>query len=307
MKKWHKYLVVILLVGAVIAGSYYILNHQKVQTDKSKIQVSTSFYPLYFFTTQIGGDKAEVRNITPAGAEPHDYEPTAQEIAGIEDSQMLVLNGGVEAWGSKIQDQLDTHKTLVVLAGKDLLNIDLVEDGNTIKDPHVWLDPVLAKQEANRILAGFIQIDPQNQTYYESNANKLLTELDQINTEYKAGLQKCNKKDIVTTHVAFAYLASEYGLKQIAIAGVSPDEEPSTQKLAEVADFVRANNIKYIFFETLISPKLAETIAQETGAQTMVLDPLEGISDKDAQSGANYVSVMRSNLKNLQIALECTQ
>jgi zinc transport system substrate-binding protein len=299
MKRWVRYILIILLIGLISAGVYFLLQRQANPIDRSKIQVTTSFYPLYFFASEIGGDKVEVRNITPVGAEPHDYEPSAQEIAAIEDSQMLVLNGGVEAWGDRIKDQLDAKKTLVIIAGEGLFA--------TNSDPHIWLDPVLAKKEAARILQGFIQIDLKNKVYYEANAQALNVKLDQLNSEYKNSLQNCNNKNIVTSHAAFGYLASEYGLKQIPIAGMSPDAEPSIQSLTQVADFVKANKIKYIFFETLVSPKFAQTIAQETGAQTLVLDPLEGLSVQDMQSGINYVSVMESNLKNLKIALECGQ
>jgi zinc transport system substrate-binding protein len=135
----------------------------------------------------------------------------------------------------------------------------------------------------------------------------LESDLDQLNAEYKAGLSSCQKKDFVTSHAAFGYLAATYGINQIAISGVSPDEEPSSQKLAEVANLVKQKDIKIIFFESLVSPKLSETIASETGAKTMVLDPIEGITSNDLKVGHTYLTVMRDNLAALQDALQCNK
>ncbi len=131
--------------------------------------------------------------------------------------------------------------------------------------------------------------------------------LDQLDKTYAEGLKTCKQKDIITSHAAFGYLATRYGLNQVAISGISPDEEPSSQQLAEVAKFAKENDVKYIFFESLVSPKLSETIAHEIGAKTLVLDPLEGISDDDIKQGKNYFTVMENNLKNLQKALQCSQ
>jgi len=271
----------------------------------NKIQVVTSFYPLYFFASKVGGDKADVFNVTPASAEPHDYEPTAQEIVRIQNSQLLILNGGVEPWGDKIKDELSDKNTVVVIAGEGLLTQQILEEGKTKEDPHIWLSPRLAKQEVNKILEGFKKADQQNSKYYETNAQILNEQLDELNMQYKKSLANCQKKDFITSHAAFGYLAHEYGLNQVAITGVSPDEEPSAQKLAELADFVTKNNIKYIFFESLVSPKLSQTLALETGTKTLVLDPLEGIPQEEMQKGSTYMSIMQINLNNLQTALEC--
>ena len=149
------------------------------------------------------------------------------------------------------------------------------------------------------------KIDPQNMAYYTDRSSQLKLKLDELDMMYKQGLSSCQRRDIVTAHVAFGYLAEAYGLNQIAIAGLSPDEEPSPAKLAEVAQFVKVRQIKYIFFESLVSPKLAETIASETGTKTLVLNPLEGLTPEDLASGKNYLTVMKDNLANLKVALEC--
>jgi len=272
----------------------------------SSMGVATSFYPLYFFSSVIGGDKVSVTNITPAGAEPHDYEPTAQDIVMIQNSKILILNGNVEPWAEKVKNNLAGKNVSIIVAGDELFTQTISEGGAVSPDPHIWLNPQLAKQEVLRILLAFQAADPSNSAYYATNANILSQKLDQLDAEFKTALSSCQQKDIVTSHDAFGYLASAYGLNQVAISGLSPDEEPSPRELVEVAKFARSKNIQYIFFESLVSPKLSETIAAEIGAKTLVLDPLEGISDADIKQGKDYFSVMRKNLSNLKIALQCT-
>jgi zinc transport system substrate-binding protein len=296
----------LIVAGVVFAAKN---NHSSnKQINSGKLQIVASFYPMYFFAFQIGGNKVNVMNITPAAAEPHDYEPTTQDIVVINQSKMLILNGGkLEPWGDKIKDQLQGTNVLIVTAGNGLANKQLSENGQTIQDPHIWLDPVLARKEVTNIEEGFEKIDPASKAYYQANANKLEKELDQLNSEYKSGLSSCQKKDFVTSHAAFGYLATQYGINQVAISGVSPDEEPSSQKLAEITQLVKQQNIKIIFFESLVSPKLSETIANETGAKAMVLDPIEGIVQKDLNAGRNYLTIMRDNLSALQLALQCNK
>lgn len=297
-----------LIIGIVFVGilTLVINNAQKPTVKSNKLQVTTSFYPLYFFSSQIGGDKANVVNITPAGAEPHDYEPTAQDIAQIENSKLLVLNGGgLEAWGDNIQKNIDPQKTTVVIAGQDLTNQKVLENGQNVIDPHVWLSPQLAKEMVDKITGSFIKVDPINTEFYQANANTLKTKLDNLDSEYKQGLGSCRDKNIITSHAAFGYLATSYGLNQVSITGLSPDAEPSPAQLADIVKFAKANNVKYIFFESLISPKLADTIATEAGAKTLVLNPIEGLSKDEISQGNNYLTEMQNNLANLRTALQC--
>jgi zinc transport system substrate-binding protein len=162
-------------------------------------------------------------------------------------------------------------------------------------------------EEVKKIANGFMTVDPQNSSYYQKNANTLDAKLTQIDKEFMQNLSDCKLRDFVTSHAAFGYLAKQYGLNQITISGISPDAEPSTRQLANVAKVAKEKQVKYIFFESLISPKLSETIANEIGADTLVLDPLEGLSDDDIKEGKNYFTVMRENLKNLKLALQCTK
>ncbi len=292
------------LVGIIFVAilAYVVVNFKGKSTaaPDGKISVVTSFYPLYFFASEIGGSYAQVKNITPAGAEPHDYEPTARDMALIQDSRLLILNGaGFEAWGENVTKNIDSSKTLLVRAGEGLTN--------QVNDPHVWLSPPVARQMVDAITSAFTKVDPVHAATYMANSESLKEKLAKLDEEYRNSLSNCEQKGIVTSHSAFGYLASAYGFEQISIAGLSPDEEPSAKKLAEVAEFAKVTNVKYIFFESLLSPRFSDTIASEVGAKTLVLNPLEGISEDDLAAGKNYLTEMQVNLDNLKIALECTK
>lgn len=302
------------LAGIVLIASFsYLLKigifraiiTPRVEPTK-KVSVVTSFYPLYFFASQIGGDKASVFNITPAGSEPHDYTPATMDIYKIEKSDIFILNGGnFEPWAEKIVDNLQNKRIVLVTPAQDLVTEEIVEGGKHIKDPHVWLSPQLAKKMLEPITNAFTFVDRRNEPYYLTNKKQLEDRLDQLDDEYKQNLKDCRLMDIITSHSAFGYLAKTYGLKQIPISGLSPDEEPSPQQLAQVTAFTRDNSVKYIFFETFVSPRLSETVAREIGAKTLVLNPLEGLTKEEEKAGKDYFSIQKENLENLKIALEC--
>lgn len=286
----------ILIIIAAIAIVWLVKNRPAENQGGTKIRVVTSFYPLYFFAQQIGGDKVSVVNLTPAGTEPHDYEPTPKDIVEIEKSKLLVLNGvGLEAWGDKVTKNINQNKTLVVVAGKNI-----VDGANS--DPHIWLSPQLATQMVEKIKVGLEQIDSVNTAYYEARASELKNNLSLLHTEYQKGLAGCQNKNIITSHAAFAYVGIAYGFRPVPIAGLSPDTEPSPRQLGDIVQVARKNNTKYIFFESLVSSKLSETIAREVGAQTLVLNPLEGLTPDEVAQGKDYFTEMRSNLQNLELA-----
>lgn len=280
--------------------------YQAPKAPSDKIQVSASFYPLYFFSQEIGRDKVEVANITPAGIEPHEYEPTARDIAKIEKSQLLVLNGGgLESWGDDIKQNIGPKTAIIVMAEQELVDQQMVEGGEVTVDPHIWLSPLLAKKMVDKITRGFVQVDPANSAFYQANAMILKNKLDNLDADFKTGLVQCLQKNIITSHAAFGYLAVAYGFSQVSISGLSPEAEPSLQELIEMVEFAKANKIKYIFFENLVSPKLSQTLADEVGAKTLVLNPLEGLTDEQISQGENYFTKMQKNLSNLSLALEC--
>ncbi|MFZ2206734.1 MAG: zinc ABC transporter substrate-binding protein [Microgenomates group bacterium] len=268
------------------------------QFNSNKLKVATSFYPLAFLAEQIGGDKVIVTNLTPPGAEPHDFEPGTRDIVQLENQDIILLNGGgLEGYANKIKVNIDPKKTKLVIVGQPLMS-----DQN---DPHVWLDPILYKKEAKIITETLIKIDPVNLKMYIANAQKISDMIDELDLEFKKKLSDCRQKNIVTSHKAFGYLASRYGLHEIALAGLSPEQEPSSKTLVEVATFAKIKKIRYIFFEELVSPSIAQTIAREIGAQTLIFSPLEGLTKEDVIAGKNYFTVQRANLMNLQIALAC--
>jgi zinc transport system substrate-binding protein len=305
-----KNLVVFVTVIALILASVYLL-HNKEKSDRlvppaqtgTQISVVVSFYPLAFFTQQIGGDVVDVHTLVSPGIEPHDFEPTPQDIVRIQKAKLLVYNGaGLETWVPRITVELPVDK--IVNTSTD---IELIQTSKqpTSYDPHVWLNPHLATQQVDAITAGLVKVDPDHKETYQKNATFLKTKLGNLDGQFHQGLEHCQLRTIVTSHDAFEYLAQEYHLNVTSIAGLSPDEEPTPQKLAEISKLVKAQLIKYIFFETLVSPKLAQTVAQETGAQTISFNPLEGLTTEEIAQGQDYFSVQEQNLKHLRQALDC--
>jgi zinc transport system substrate-binding protein len=296
---------------AVVMGGFVLLSNVKVQKKDTRLQVVASFYPMAEFARAVGGKNANVVTLVKPGLEPHDYEPTPQDLAKIYGSDLFVYNGaGLEsAWVDKIQPQLDQSNTFTVDASYKvkLLSRDPSDSENkSATDPHVWMDPELAVKEVSAITLGYIAVDGKNARTYQENADAYIKKLNQLHAAFTSGLAQCQSHDIVTSHQAFSYLAKEYGLTATGITGLSPDNEPSPQKLAQIADLAKANNVKYIFFESLVSPKLSQTIASEVGAQTIEFNPLEGLTNAEVKAGKNYLSVQQDNLQALRTALSCT-
>lgn len=268
----------------------------------NKITVTASYYPLYDFVKNIGKNKVEVVNITPAGSEPHDFEPSAKQLAFAYNSNVFIYNGAyLEPWAD---DFLKDYKNTTVKSSNNISLIKLEENSN-LYDPHFWLDPVAAIKIVDNILAGLIKASPENESYFTNNANAYKDKLTTLDKSFKEGLSSCQTDTTITSHEAFSYLSKQYKINLVSISGIDPSVEPDASKLAEISDLVKSKGIKYIFFESLVSPKLAETIASETGAKTAVLDPIEGFSEEDQQKGDDYINVQQRNLQNLKTALEC--
>lgn len=275
------------------------------------LSVYTSFYPMLDFAEKIGGDKISITNMVPAGTEPHDWEPTASDITGLEKADVFIYNGaGMEHWAGDILTSLKSKTLIVVEAseGISLLDGHAEEDGDADEegsfDPHVWLSPMNAKKEMENIRSAFVQADPEHKDYYEANFEKYSAELDRLDQEFRDTLSPLANKDVIVAHQAFGYLCGAYGLNQVAVEGLSPDSEPEPARMAEIIAFAKERKIKTIFFEEMVSPKVAETIAEAVGADTQVLNPLEGLSDEARAAGEDYFSVMRQNLQALKSALQ---
>lgn len=307
---------IIITIIAVIITAFAINKNDRNNSAENKgIKIVASFYPLAEFSRQVGGKDIEVINIVPPGIEPHDFEPTPRDIIKIYSARIFIYNGsGFDPWAEKIAPEL-RKKGISVVNMTEYFNLleaadehnEEEENGHEAKesDPHIWLDPILAKKEVEIIRDILKEIDAENAREYESNAENYIAALSQLDEKYKNGLMSCAIRDAVASHAAFGYLAKRYNLNVINITGFSPEEEPSPKKMAEIANFARDKNIKYIFFETLVSPKLAKTIANEIGAQTLIFNPLEGLTGEELAAGKNYISIMEENLINLRTALLC--
>lgn len=287
--------------------------NNKTSKDK-KIHVVTTFYPMYEFTKSIAGDQATVDLLIPANSEPHEWEPSPKDMANIQSADILVYNSPFfETWVPKVEDSLGKNKKPLFVNASE--GITLMEgtvkeehDGNAdgkehdhdhAMDPHVWLSPVIAQKEVETLTAAIVKKDPKNKEIYEKNSKEYIQQLKNLDQSYRDSLKGYVGKEIITQHAAFGYLTKEYGLKQVPIAGLSPEEEPSPARLAELKTFAKEHNLHTIYFEELASPKVAQTLASEIGAKTKVLNTLEGLSKEDQEKGLNYIEVMKNNLKSL--------
>ena len=280
-----------------------------------RLRVLTSFYPMYDFACKIGGDCIDVTNMVPSGTEPHDWEPSTNDLKNLEKADVFIYNGAdMEPWADDLL--VSRSDTLHVVEASE--NVELrTTDGEHEHahehedadhhhgdfDPHVWLDPENAKIEMEAIPDALRAAPPANSTVPQSPYANPAAELDALDAEFREKLAPLPNRTIVVAHEAFGYLCDAYGLTQVGIEGLSPDSEPDPGRMAEVIDFVREHSISTIFFEELVSPKVAEAIASETGAQAKMLSPLEGLSDEQAAAGADYFSVMHDNLAALMEAL----
>lgn len=287
-------------LGAIIALiiALALLRPPGAGAPTGKIRVTASFYPMAEFARQVGGDKITVTTMIGPGVEPHDYDPAPGDLISLYKSKLFIYNGaGLEKWIDRIQPDLTANHIASVDASSGL--------SLRPSDPHVWLDPVLAARQVDNIQASLAQVDPANAAYYRQQADHYKAQLAALDQTFKTGLAACVRRDIITSHQAFGYLGDRYHLNVLAISGLSPDQEPSPQQLAKTAQFARDHHAKYIFFETLVSPKLSDTIAREVGAQTLVFNPLEGLTPDQVKQGHSYLSVQQDNVNNLRIALDC--
>ncbi|MFY1624449.1 metal ABC transporter substrate-binding protein [Micromonospora sp. WMMD735] len=281
--------------------------------DPDRVDVVAAFYPLQFVAERVGGDAVTVTNLAKPGAEPHDLELNPRQVGQVSEAELVFYLKGFqpavdEAVAQNAADRAFDVTTVAPLRDASADGHEHEgEDGHAEesggKDPHLWLDPTRLATVADRLAERLASVDPDRAADYTTRARTLRGELEKLDTEYAAGLKTCQRREIVVSHAAFGYLAERYQLEQIGLTGLTPDTEPAPQRLAEVAREAREHRATTIFFETLVSPKVAETIAAEVGAKTAVLDPIEGLS---ADGGGDYLSVMRTNLTTLRTALGCS-
>lgn len=255
-------------------------------------RVAASFYPLQWVTERVAGAGAGVDNLTPPGAEPHDLELGPRDVATLGEADLVVYLSGFQPAVDDAVEQEAAESSL-----------DVREAGEVGRDPHFWLDPTRLADVADAVAERLGDVDPTHATAYVTRAGQVRADLEALDAELAAGLAGCAGTELVTSHAAFGYLADRYGMSQVGISGLSPDAEPSPRDVARAATFVEAHDVHTIYYETLVSPDVAETVARETGARTAVLDPLEGLTD--ASLGEDYLEVMRANLETLREGQPC--
>jgi zinc transport system substrate-binding protein len=272
------------------------------------VDVVAGFYPLQFVAERVGGDLVAVSNLTKPGAEPHDLELAPQDVGSVADADLaLYLSGFQPAVDEAISTSApDTGFDVTQYADLSLtftpIDEGTAEDEEDV-DPHFWLDPMRLADVADAVAERFAAVDPAHADTYSANATALHEELLELDNEMLDGLASCESRDIVTSHNAFGYLADAYDMNQIGITGLTPESEPNPQTLADVTDFVERNDVRTIYYETLVSPDIANTVAAATGARTAVLDPIEGLSDESL--GDDYLDIMRANLDQLREGQPC--
>jgi zinc transport system substrate-binding protein len=264
-------------------------------TGPHRATVVAAFYPLAYAAQLVGGGAVRVENLTPSGAEPHDLELTPGAVAKIQRADVVLYLG--HGFQPAVSDAVrgGSGRAIDLLEGLPLHSADAQEEGLTA-DPHVWLDPALYARIVRRI--GSVLGRP-------GRVAAPIARLRALDGDYRRGLAHCTRREIVTSHAAFGYVAQRYGLRQVPITGLAPESEPTAKDLADVVLVVRRTHATTIFFETLVSPRLAETVAREVGARTAVLDPIEGLTPSEQARGDTYFTIMRHNLGSLRKALAC--
>ena len=275
------------------------------------LPVVASFYPLQLAAEQVGGAHVRVTNLTRAGAEPHDLELTPRDVAEVSRAGLVVFEKGLQpAVDEAVAAEAADRGLDVAPAAKLDLTFTPVEagdprpSGDRVTDPHFWLDPVRYAAVARAVADRLGTLDPAHRADYAARAKAFTARLAALDGEFRRGLTHCASTSIVTSHNAFGYLARRYGMSQVGITGLSPEAEPEAATLARVATYVKAHHVSTVYAETLVSPAIADTVARETGARVVTLDPLEGLTSSSA--GADYFAVMRSNLAALRAGQGCS-
>lgn len=277
-----------------------------------KVKVIAALYPLELVTASIGGNRVSVENATTPGVEPHDLELTPSQVVALDTADLLVFASGFQPALEEAAKLSPPAQTLDVLAVDGLELIKATEDGHnhsdaegksgkaTLTDPHIWLDPQRLVVIAEAVTQALSEIDPEGAVYFRENQAEFVIQLNDLDSQFTQGLATCERRLIVTSHAAFGYLADAYDLEQEAISGLSPESEPTPKRLNEIGKEAKADGTTTIFFETLASPKVAQTLAKDLNIVAAVLDPIEGVAQ-----GQTYFFVMKNNLEALRKALNC--
>ncbi|MCQ2362700.1 MAG: zinc ABC transporter substrate-binding protein [Acidaminococcaceae bacterium] len=261
----------------------------------ARLQVVASIYPMAEFCRAVGGDLVEVTQLVPEGTEPHDYEPSPQDLLKVGRAGVLVYNGVVDGWACQALESLGEQKPLGLEAGAGLMDLA------GVLDPHVWVSPRLAVTQVTRVRDAFCRADGRHAEAYNKNCAAYVARLQGLDREYAGLTAASGRRAFATAHAAFGHLARDYGLTMLAVTGLSPEAEPTPADLQKVIGLVKRYGLRYVFFETLTSPRLAELVALEAGVKTGVLDPIEGV---EAGSKCTYLDLQKRNLAALRLELQ---
>jgi zinc transport system substrate-binding protein len=284
-------------------------------TDSGRLEVITTLFPLYDFTRNIGGDRVHVTLLLPPGVEPHSFEPKPGDMLKAARANLFIFTGkSMEPWVDGILKGMENKKLLVVDSSK---GIGLIEQRKTADeddrghdhgraDPHIWLDLSNAEKIVDNILEGLTNRDPSNRDYYRKNADSYKARLSEMDEKYRSNLSTCKKRVFVHGgHFAFGYLAKRYNLRYISAYHGSPDAEPTPRRLIELKNALKRFSLHYVFYEELITPRVAEIVSRETGADMLKLHGGHNVSRDEMDKGITFLSIMEDNLKNLRVGLEC--
>lgn len=297
-------IIVIVAVAALVAGLY--LTNSPASAPSTKLQVIATFYPLYDFVINVGGDRIDASILVPETVDVHDFDPTPADILKIANADVIVYNGGgLEPWISQVITTSANAHLVQVDSSQGIAMVSVppqFQSSNQTLDPHFWLSPVMAKQQINNILNGLIQADPADGSYFTQNAQIYMAKLDELNSQIVNGTTNTKTRYFVTFHEAFVYFANQYNLTQIPIAGPF-QEEPTAADIQNVINAINQYHLRYVGYESLENPQISQRVSTETNATLILMNPIEGLTAEEKAAGKDYIALMKDNLLVFELAL----
>jgi len=294
---------IVVMISLLNAGNDSNNGATESKGTDTRLRIMTTFYPLYEFTSAVVKDKADVELFIPKGVEPHDWEPTTRDIERLGSFNMFIYNS------ANFEPYIDNVREV---SSNDLLMVEAAEGIIKNDDPHVWLDPLLAKEQVINIMNAIISIDKGNEQYYRSNTESYIKRLEELHKEFEEGLSDCDLRRFIVLHAAYAYLADRYNLEIITVSGIEPEHDVSPRKIREVIDTAKSYGIDVVYAEEGIDSRIVKALAEEIGARVLILSPIEVVdeehdseSESESESEYMYIKRMRSNLENLREGLRC--
>jgi len=308
-----KYLTAALLLALLIATLLTACSKPASRVDSGKLKVVTTLYPLYDFARVVGGDAVEVSLLLPPGVEPHSFEPRPEDMMTVAKADIFIFtNSGMEPWAEKLLGGVTKNgKPVKVEAGQGARYTNAADSTGhghkeVAKDPHIWLDIANAMQMVDNIANALSAGDPAHQETFRANAALYKSRLKKVDDRFRTELANCATREFIHGgHFAFTYLAERYNLRYLSAYGVSADSEPSPKKIMELIDTIRRHRLKAVFFEELLSPAVAKSVAEDTGATLLKLHGIHNITRQELDSKTSYIELMEQNLAALRTGLVC--